>query len=103
MSLSTDMPSPLAHALDSADDLARALGDELDSIEAAAPPPDELATLEAWLEGERLVIQRGVAKIVEAWRTNRLSTRAASAELEGLVVQVRLAYERRFRRPLSAP
>jgi hypothetical protein len=98
------MPSPLAHALDSADDLTRALGEQLDSLDASdGAPPVEVATLEAWLEDERLLIQRGVAKIVEAWRTNALSTRAASAVLERLVVQVRLAYERRFQRPLTPP
>jgi hypothetical protein len=94
------MPRPLAHALDSADDLSRLLGDELESIEA---DDSEIATLEAWLEDERLLIQRGVAKIVEAWRTNQLSTRAASGELERLVVQVRLAYERRFQKSLPTP
>ncbi len=98
------MPRPLAHALDSADDLSRMLGNELDSIDADdGLPPGELATLEAWLEEERLLIQRGVAKIVQAWRTNQLSTRLASEELERLVVQVRLAYERRFQRALPTP
>jgi len=94
------MPRPLAHALDSAVDLSRLLGDELESIDTDPSPSAELATLESWLEDERLLIQRGVAKVVEAWRTNTLSTRAASEALERLVVQVRLAYERRFQRPL---
>jgi hypothetical protein len=97
------MPRPLAHALDSADDLSRILGDELESIDADPSPPSDLATLEAWLEDERLLIQRGVAKVVEAWRTNLLSTRAASEALERLVVQVRLAYERRFQKSLPIP
>ncbi len=98
------MPRPLAHALDSADDLTRLLGDELESIDSDDDcPPAELATLEAWLEDERLLIQRGVANIVQAWRTNQMSTRLASEELESLVVQVRLAYERRFQRALPTP